>query len=623
MIKGIKEKGLNLYFRTLSYLKPYIRQVVYIVVFNLLFVIFNTLSIWMIAPLINSLFESTKVQSEQQLAADKSTENEISMINLNDWLKQKIYTLFQDNDPSASLKILCILIFLTFLLKNLFAFLEMWYVSYVEQKVIKDLRDEVYGHVVWQPLSFFQKYQTGNLISRITNDISSLNMAVNNSFTRVIRDPVVIIVFMIILINISWQLTLISAVIFPISGIFIQKIGQSLKRKSKRVQEKIADLTIILQETISGIKIVKAFTMEKFENDKFKNKTNEHFRNILRQARLNRLSSPLSETLGIGIVVCVLWFGGQYVLSGQSLSSEDFIRFIAVLYSIMQPIKSLGGLNNNIQIALASANRVFKIIDTPNTITDREGAIEKKTFERDISYAHVDFRYGEENRRVLQDVNVKIDKNQKVAFVGRSGAGKTTLVNLLPRFYDLEKGSIKIDNMDIRDLKLKSLRNLIGIVTQEVILFNDTVANNIAYGMSDYPLKKIEEAAKMANAHDFIINLPDGYQTIIGERGLRLSGGQRQRISIARAILKNPPILIFDEATSSLDSESESQIQEAIENLMKDRTVLIIAHRLSSVIKADKIILLENGILESQGSHKKLISSCNRYRELYNLQFSI
>jgi subfamily B ATP-binding cassette protein MsbA len=623
MTKGIKEKGLNLYFRTLSYLRPYIRQVVYIVVFNLLFVIFNTLSIWMIAPLINSLFESTKVQSEQQLAVDQNTEDEISIIHLNDWLKQKIYSLFQDNDPSVSLKILCILIFLTFLLKNLFAFLEMWYVSFIEQKVIKDLRDEVYGHVVWQPLSFFQKYQTGNLISRITNDISSLNVAVNNSFTRVIRDPAVIIVFMIILINISWQLTLISAVIFPISGIFIQKVGQSLKRKSKRVQEKIADLTIILQETISGIKIVKAFTMEKFENDKFKNKTNEHFRNILRQARLNRLSSPLSETLGIGIVVCVLWFGGQYVLSGQSLSSEDFIRFIAVLYSIMQPIKSLGGLNNNIQIALASATRVFKIIDTPNTITDREGAIEKKTIERDISYVHVDFRYGEANRWVLQDVNLKIDKNQKVAFVGRSGAGKTTLVNLLPRFYDLEKGSIKIDNMDIRELKLKSLRNLIGIVTQEVILFNDTVANNIAYGMSDYPLKKIEEAAKMANAHDFIINLPEGYQTIIGERGLRLSGGQRQRISIARAILKNPPILIFDEATSSLDSESESQIQEAIENLMKDRTVFIIAHRLSSVIKADKIILLENGILEAQGSHKNLISSCSRYRELYNLQFAI
>jgi subfamily B ATP-binding cassette protein MsbA len=499
----------------------------------------------------------------------------------------------------------------------------MWYVSYVEQKVIKDFRDNVYAHIVWQPLSFFHKYQTGNLISRITNDINSLNYAVNNSFTRIIRDPVVIIIFLVILIDISWQLTLISAVIFPVSGIFIQKVGQSLKRKSKRVQEKIADLTAILQETISGIKIVKAFTMERFESDKFQNKTNEHFLNILRQARLNRLSSPLSETLGIGIMVCVLWFGGEYVLSGKLLSSEDFIRFIAVLYSIMQPIKSLNGLNNNIQIALASANRVFKILDTPNTITDRQGATVKKSVENEITYDHVHFRYSEDGKWILKEINLKIRKNQKIALVGKSGAGKTTLVNLLPRFYDLEKGSIKIDDIDIRNLKLNSLRKLIGIVSQDVILFNDTVTNNIAYGMRDYPMEKIEVAAKTANAHQFIINLPENYQTIIGERGLRLSGGQRQRISIARAILKNPPILIFDEATSSLDSESESLIQEAIENLMKDRTVLIIAHRLSSVIRSDKIILLEDGIIEAQGSHKTLLAKSERYRQLYHMQFAI
>jgi subfamily B ATP-binding cassette protein MsbA len=623
MTKGKKKNDFHLYLRTILYLKPYTRQIIYIVTFNLFFVVFNALSIWMIAPLVNSLFETTKVQSEQQVLSDKNAESEISIINLNEWLKQKINKLFQSNNHIASLKILCILIFFTFLLKNMFSFLEMWYVSYVEQRVIKDFRDQVYAHIVWQPLHFFTKYQTGNLISRITNDINSLNYAVNNSFTRIIRDPVVIIIFLIILIDISWQLTLISAIIFPISGIFIQKVGQSLKRKSKRVQEKIADLTSILQETISGIKIVKAFTMETFENDKFKNKTNEHFRNILRQARLNRLSSPLSETLGIGIMVCVLWFGGKYVLSGQSLSSEDFIRFIAVLYSIMQPIKSLNGLNNNIQIALASANRVFKILDTPNTITDRAGAIEKQILEKDITYEHVYFRYGDGNEWILKKINLTIQKNQKIALVGKSGAGKTTLVNLLPRFYDLETGSIKIDGVDIRDLKLNSLRRLIGIVTQEVILFNDTVANNIAYGMRDFPLEKIEQAAKMANAHHFILNLPESYQTVIGERGLKLSGGQRQRISIARAILKNPPILIFDEATSSLDSESESQIQEAIENLMKDRTVLIIAHRLSSVIKSDKIILMENGIIEDQGSHHELISHSNRYRQLYNLQFAI
>ena len=623
MVKTYTGTDLNLYFRILSYLRPYIRQIVYILIFNLLFVIFNALSIWMIAPLVNSLFESTQVQTEQHVEKEEIIEKEVSIINLNEWLKQKTNKIFKGNSPLASLKILCILLFITFFLKNMFAFFEMWFVSYIEQRVMKDLRDELYGHIVWQPLGFFNKYQTGNLISRITNDISSLNVAVNNSFTKIIREPVIIIIFLTMLLDISWKLTLLSMFIFPISGILIQRVGQSLKRKSKRVQEKIADITTILQETISGIKIVKAFTMEKFETDKFKNKTQEHFRNVLRQARLNRLSSPLSETLGIGIVAWILWVGGQIVISGQTLSSEDFIRFIAVLYSIMQPIKSLGGLNNNIQTALASANRVFKIIDTPKTITDSENASTIKKFTNHISYQNLYFQYKKDNKWILKDINLNIEKNQKIAFVGSSGAGKTTLVNLLPRFYDIQQGSIKIDNKDIRDLTINSLRKLIGIVTQEIILFNDTVANNIAYGLSDFPIEKIQRAAKMANAHDFIEDLPDGYQTLIGERGLLLSGGQRQRISIARAILKDPPILIFDEATSSLDSESENQIQEAIENLMKDRTVLIIAHRLSSVINSDRIVLLENGVLEAEGPHERLLTESARYCQLYNLQFAV
>jgi len=311
------------------------------------------------------------------------------------------------------------------------------------------------------------------------------------------------------------------------------------------------------------------------------------------------------------------------VLSGDLLDPEDFIRFIVILFSIMEPIKSLGELNNNVQTALASGKRIFDILDTPNIITDKSDAREKKTFDRIIAYRDVYFRYDAEEEWVLNGINLEVIKNEKIALVGSSGAGKTTLVNLLPRFYDIEKGEILIDDLDIRDLKLQDLRGLMGIVTQEVILFNETVANNIAYGRADYTLEQIEWAAKLANASEFIQQMPKGYETIIGERGTRLSGGQRQRLSIARAILKNPPILIFDEATSSLDSEAEHLIQEAIENLMKDRTVLIIAHRLSSVINADKIILLDEGKILDIGTHTELIQRSDRYRHLYELQFAI
>jgi subfamily B ATP-binding cassette protein MsbA len=305
------------------------------------------------------------------------------------------------------------------------------------------------------------------------------------------------------------------------------------------------------------------------------------------------------------------------------ISSEDFIRFIAVLFSVMAPIKSLGELNNNIQIALASSKRVFKIIDTPNTITDKPDPVIKTTFDREIRYENVNFHYSEKDNLVLANIDLQIQKNQKVAFVGSSGAGKTTLVNLLPRFYDVQQGAIKIDGIDIRDIGLASLRKLMGIVTQDVILFNDTVANNIAYGMSNYSREEINKAATLANADEFIKDLPEGYETLIGERGMRLSGGQRQRVSIARAILKNPPILIFDEATSSLDSESERLIQEAIDNLMHERTVFLIAHRLSTIIKSDQIIVLEDGRITDQGTHQELLQRSERYKHLYELQFAV
>ena len=623
MSRKSEEKSVRLYFRIISYLRPYIRHLAVILVFNFFFVIFNTISIWMVAPLLTTLFEANQTIVEQQMVPDEKAATDQGVFNLNDWLKQKLDKFFVRADKIETLKVLCLFILVAFFLKNATAYGIEWWFTFVEQRFIKDIRDDLYEHILWQPLSFFSKYQTGNLMSRITNDTNALNESIKNNFTKIIRDPLLIIIFLTLLISISWQLTLLASVVFPVTGILITKIGQSLKRKSRRVQERIADVTTVIQETITGVKVVKAFSMEKYENEKFRNTTLDHFKAVLRQMRLHRLSGPLSETLGISIMVGVLWFGGKLVLSGELLSSRDFISFIAILFSIMDPIKKLGQFNNDVQIALATGRRIINILDTPVAISDRPHAQIKDDFFSDIHYENVYFRYFDKGDLVLKDINLHIKKNQKFAIVGGSGAGKTTMVNLLPRFYEIDQGAIKIDSIDIRDLKLASLRRLMGIVTQDVILFNDTVANNIAYGMSNYPMEEIQRAAQLANAHEFIEQMPEGYQTMIGERGMRLSGGQRQRISIARAILKNPPILIFDEATSSLDSEAERLIQEAIENLMRDRTVLIIAHRLSSIMRSDKIIVLEEGKIIDEGTHEELIERSQRYNYLYKLQFAV
>jgi ATP-binding cassette, subfamily B, bacterial MsbA len=621
-------EGLGLYLRTLSYLRPYTRSIVLILVFNLLFVAFNALSIWMVAPFINTLFkgatshtEATFSQTAPALAAPaQPSPGGFNLQHLNHWLKGTTDRLILQGDPMEVLKILCILIFIAFFMKNLFAFAEAYTVSYVEQKVIKDLREQLHDHILGLPLGFFSKYQTGNLMSRVINDVNSLNVALNRSFTKVIRDPIVIIVFVILLFSISWKLTLLALVVIPLSGILIQRIGQSLKRKSRRVQERIAEMTSTLQESLAGVKVIKAFTMEKYAAGKFSNRVDQHFRAVLKQVRMNRLSSPLSETLGVGILVAVLWVGGHQVLSGRLIDPEDFIRFLVILFSVMAPIKSLAELNNNVQIALASGTRVFEILDTPPAIADKPRAVVKGSFDREILYEDVSFRYTPDGAPVLSGINLRVEKNQKVALVGSSGAGKTTLVNLLPRFYDVSSGAVRVDGIDVRDLKIEDLRKLMGIVSQDVFLFNDTVASNIACGGVGHSTADLERAAHLANAHDFIARLPEGYDTVIGERGMRLSGGERQRLSIARAFFKNPPILIFDEATSSLDSESESQIQEAIEKLMKDRTVLLIAHRLSSVIHAEKIVVLDAGRIIDEGTHPVLLDRCAKYRQFYELQ---
>ena len=618
-----KQKSIGLYFRILSYLKPYFRKLVIVIVCNFGFILFSTLSMWLIAPVITVMFESTQqqtVESSQQPQIQDVPDT--SFLNLNEWLKENIQSLLPKNDPIHTLQWLCIVIFLAFLLKNIFSFIEFYVMTYIEQSVVRDLREQVYEKTIYQSLGFFHKHKTGDLISNITNDINSVNVAVNRSFTKIIRDPILIIVYVTILFNISWQLTLVAIIVLPLTTFIVRKIGNSLRRRSIRVQEKIADITSVLQETISGIKVVKAFAMENYENTKFRERTRDHFRAVIRQIRTLRLANPISETVGIAVMVGVILYGGVLVLEGNTLHAEDFMRFLFILFAILDPLKSLTEVNNNVQIALASGKRIFDLIDEPIRVVEKTNAVEIKEFKSVISYENVSFRYNPDSELVLKNIKLEVKKNQKVALVGSSGSGKTTLLNLLPRFYDVESGSIKIDGTDIREFSLSSLRNLMGIVTQEVILFNDTVKNNIAYGVENFSQEQIEEAAAQANASQFIKELPKGFDTIIGERGMFLSGGQRQRISIARAILKNPPILIFDEATSSLDSESEQLIQEAIENLVKDRTVLVIAHRLSSILNSDKIVLLENGEIVDEGINSELLKRSGRYRQLYELQFN-
>jgi subfamily B ATP-binding cassette protein MsbA len=616
-------KNKNLYLRIIAYLKPYYLHIIGVIFCNFGFVISSMLTVWMVAPVISVIFQNFDSGQAQQVAETvPAAGGDVSFLNLNEWLKENIQGMIPMTDPVATLKWLSIFVVSIFVIKNIFSFAEHFWITYVEQRVVKDLREQLYESIIHQSMSFFHKHKTGDLISNITNDINAVNLAFNRSFTKIIRDPILITIYLAILASISWKLTLIASLVLPLTSALIRKIGNSLKRKSHRVQERIADITTVLQETISGIKVVKAFAMEKYENNKFGHFISDHFIAIVRQVRLQRLASPLSETLGVFVMASVIWYGGNMVLQGQGLTPEDFIRFIIILFSILEPIKSLGDLNNNVQIALASGKRIFDVMDEHDPIIEKYNPFIINSFDNLISYKDVSFRYTPTGELVLNKISLDVQKYKKIAFVGSSGAGKTTLVNLLPRFYDVSSGSINIDGVDVRDMAVTSLRTLMGIVTQEVILFNDTVANNIAYGLDKYSVEDIENAAKLANAYDFIKELPEGFQTIIGERGMLVSGGQRQRISIARAILKNPPILIFDEATSSLDSESESLIQEAIENLMKDRTVLVIAHRLSSIINSDMIVVMENGQIVDKGSNKELLERSERYRQLYDLQFS-
>jgi subfamily B ATP-binding cassette protein MsbA len=446
--------------------------------------------------------------------------------------------------------------------------------------------------------------------------------SVSATFLNLIREPLSIIVFLGIAISISWELTLISLVTLPFSAGIISWIGIKLRKYSQRIQEKIADITSVIQETISGVKIVKAFGTENYENNKFKKETGGYFRMVLKITRVRNLSSPITEILSVGVGVVIIYYGGTMVLNNNEIKASEFLGFLFAIFQLLPPIKELSGVNNRIQESSAAGDRIFEIIDTQPDIVNKENAIPVTEFKSEVVFEKVGFAYPDEpGEKVLENINFSVNKGEVVALVGPSGGGKSTLVDLLPRFYDVTSGAIKFDGTDIRDLKIEDLRKFIGIVTQETILFNDSIKNNICYGSTNFSEDKIVEAAKIANAHNFIIEMPNGYDTEIGERGVKLSGGQRQRLAIARALLKNPEIMIFDEATSALDNESEKLVQEALDRLMKSRTVVVIAHRLSTIKNADKILVLQNGEIIQYGSHDSLLEQGGLYKNLYEMQF--
>ena len=580
------------------------------------FVIFNSASIWITATMINNiLIDFNEMLVENQRLAS------LSELTMNDRLKLFSNSLLLRDTAISTVSAVCVALIVVFSAKNISLYIKNITLSIVQYRLIRDLRNKLYSHFHYLSLSYFNKNKSGELTAVLVNDIDNMRNSLSIMFQKLFVEPINIIILMSLLFIVSTKLALIALLIIPVSGIIIFGISHSIRRRSARSQAQLAGMTSMIAETIGSMRIVKAFATKGFEINRFAKETQKYYKLMIRRDRLRFVSSPVSETFGATIAALLLWVGARDVLVIESISSEDFLRFILLLFSLFQPLKNLTNVVNELQNGLASADRVFAIMDIKSDIQDVDNAFKVKDLNSSLSFNDVSFTYGNKDEKVLNNINFKINKGEIFALVGPSGAGKSTLVDLIPRFYDTLSGSIKIDGKDIKDLELKSLRSLMGIVTQETFLFDDTVKANIAYGVENISDDEIKDAAKAANAHEFIQKLPDGYNTIIGERGVSLSGGQKQRIAIARAIVKNPPILILDEATSSLDSESEKHVQSAIENLMSERTVFVIAHRLSTVHNANKILVLENGQIVQEGKHDDLINVDGLYKQLHKMQF--
>lgn len=604
---------MNYFKQVLGFAKPYTNYAVFNIICNIFYALFSALSFIALIPMLDVLFDK-----ERKVNVKPTFEG---ITKLMDYFKDYMAYQIQQNasdDASKALIIVISLVILLFFLKNIFNYLAMYFITFLRNGVLKDLRNALYKKIVELPISFYSEKRKGDTIARISNDVQEIQTSFLSILELIVREPLTIIFTIVMMLLISTELTVFVFIFIPVSGFIISRIGKSLKKKSDRVQKEQGSFLSIIEETLGGLKVIKAFNAEDLFFKRFSNSTQRffHFSNKL----LNRqnFASPTSEFLGISVIAILLWYGGKMVLIDGSLDGSSFIAYMGLAYNILTPAKAISKASYSVKKGNAAAERVLEILNTESILKDAETASEKTTFDNQIHLHDVYFQY--EDETVINSLSLTIPKGKSVALVGQSGSGKSTIANLLMRFYDVTKGTISIDDCDIRTLKKSSLRQLIGLVTQDSILFNDSVANNLKIGDPEATDEALIDALKVANAWEFVKDLPQGLQTNIGDSGSKLSGGQKQRLSIARAVLKNPPIMILDEATSALDTESERLVQDALENMMKNRTSVVIAHRLSTIKSADIIIVLQKGQIVEQGNHAELLTKNGIYKKLIDMQ---
>lgn len=597
------------------FVPPYKRYLVMTVSFNILSAVLNIFSFAAIIPILQIIFKTEKAAAAPQLMAwDWDNMKEVAANNMDYYVN----ALIADIGPTTTLLVLGLFLATMTFLKTGAYFLSSATVIPIRTGIVRDIRNQLYRKITSLPIGFFSEERKGDIIARMSGDVQEIENSIMSSLDMLFKNPILIIAYFATLLCISWQLTLFTILFVPVMGWIMGKVGRKLKRKSKEAQALWSDTMSQVEETLGGLRIIKAFCAEEKMNRRFDN-TNSSYRNqILKVNTRQQMAHPMSEFLGTVMIIIVLWFGGILVLNQQVLSGPTFIYYLVILYSIINPLKDFSKAGYNIPKGLASMERVDKILLAESDIKEKENPKHISSFDHTIEFRHVSFRYGEQ--WVLRDINLTIEKGKTIALVGQSGGGKSTMVDLIPRYYDVQEGEVLIDGINVKDLDIHDLRQLIGNVNQEAILFNDTFFNNISFGVDNATQQQVEEAARIANADEFIKASENGYDTNIGDRGGRLSGGQRQRVSIARAILKNPPILILDEATSALDTESERLVQDALERLMKTRTTVAIAHRLSTIKNADEICVLHEGQIVERGTHDELISKDGYYKKLHDMQ---
>ncbi|MBK7147401.1 MAG: ATP-binding cassette domain-containing protein [Bacteroidetes bacterium] len=601
-------------WRILSYIRKYRGFAILNVLFNMLTVAFSLFSVMMIVPFMQLLFGKIPMVME-------APQFSWTADSLFAYFKYYLSMEISQSGQLVALVKFCLVIALLFFLKNLFRFLALFFLAPIRSGAVREIRSDVYSKILSLPLSFYSKERKGDIIARISDDVREVEISIISFLEVTVREPLTIFIYLGALLMWSAELTAFVFVMLLVTGFIIGRVGKSLKRQSAEAQDISGRLISIVDETLGGLRIIHAFNAEEYMRDQFSKINRQLFGISVRMNSRRELSSPLTEFLAMCVVCAVLYYGGTLVLEKKTLQAETFIGFMVLFAQLIPPAKGFSNAFYNIRKGLASAQRIFEILDAPVVIEEKQEARAIQNFTREIEYHQVGFSYNNfDDKKILEGINLTISKGKLVALVGQSGAGKTTLVDLLPRFYDVSTGHIKIDGVDVRDYKLSDLRNLFGMVSQEAILFNDTVFNNIAFGLKNVTMEQVKEAATIANAHDFISKLSDGYQTVIGDRGNKLSGGERQRLTIARAVLANPPILILDEATSSLDSGSEKLVQDALTKLMRGRTTIVIAHRLSTIQYADEIMVMQDGKIAERGNHISLMAKSGIYKRLVELQ---